>query len=511
MLSLAAQAALSLTLGGALSWLLEPRQARGSFRRFVSFALLTLLAYSALAWCWTVSGAGPYEISPAPPQQEAALRFAAGALVGAVAYASVSASLALEGLAVGLLFGLLGVQAAVWLRVFQAWRALGWFSGTFYPVVTAPALAATCALVAVALSHAEFRGYRWQTAVLALLIWAVPARFCVWRLKTAYGLRAPTLAADASLAPAAKAEKVSLAWLYPEGGHAVRFEQKQAVVQGIEASPDSLEKLRSYLEQNDFRGVFMNQALTVVRQGWLFWWEPERALDAAMLHKTGRAAPDYKGALGMLRGGPMDEERFRKLEELAEIAAPRKEGFEDVNTSQLIFEGFASAYARFGDEESARRWLLRVDNLWPIYDKKIEVSQVETAHDCRVEGQVLVDGQPTTTVKVGLFYVASSTSATSITTYLSQAEYPDASGHFAFGSLAPGTYVFGLMGLPSQLRGKVLNPPGFVDLSPEMPLKKLDPIRVERGGVASLPGMEPVPPSASFPTSPSTASPRSPR
>src|SRR5206468_2296957 len=151
---------------------------------------------------------------------------------------------ALEGLAVGLLFSLLGVQAAVWLRVFQAWRALGWFSGTFYPVVAAPALTATCALVAVALRHAEFRGYRWQTAVLALLIWAVPARVAVWRLKSAYGLRAPTLAADAGLTPASKAERVSLAWLYPEGGHAVRFEQKQAVVQGVEASPDSLEKLR---------------------------------------------------------------------------------------------------------------------------------------------------------------------------------------------------------------------------------------------------------------------------
>lgn len=480
MLALAAQAALSVALAGALHALLAPRKGLSGARRALALTLLVLLSAVALSWCWALRAAGPNEISPSPASLELAARLAGGALLGALAYAALSPALALEGAAAGLVFSLLGAQAMVWLRVFQAWRALGWYAGTFFAPAAAPLLALSCLLAAAALRHEEFRGYRWQTAAALLLLWGVPARAAVWQLKRSYGLRAPTLAADAGLPPALKAERVSLAWLYPSPGRAVRFEDKQAVAEGVEASPESLAKLESYLLTHDFHGVFARQALAALRKGWQFWWEPERALDAASLHKIGVAPPDYKGALGLLRAGPMDEERFRKLEELAQAAEPRKEGFEDVNTSQIIFENFASAYARFGDEESARRWLLRVDNLWPIYDKKIEVSPVETAHDCRVNGSVLVDGLPTTTVKVGLFLVSSSTSAASVSGWLSQSRYPDERGQFTFGSLAPGTYYLGLMGLPSQLRGRVLNPPGFIDLSPEAPVSRLDPIRVER-------------------------------
>jgi hypothetical protein len=479
-LSVALQAALSLALGGCLYALLAPREGLSGKRRVLAAGLLLLLAAQALSWCWALRAAGLYEISPAPAALETAVRLTLGAVLGTLAYAAISASLAVEGLAAGLLFSLLGAQAMVWLRILQAWKALGWFPGDFFPPSVAPLLALTCLLAAAALRHPEFRGYRWQGVLALLLLWGVPARVAVWQLKTSYGLRAPTLTADAGLPSASKAERVSLAWLYPSHGHAVRFEEKQAVAQGVEVSPESLAKLQAYLVSHDFHGVFARQALDALRQGWLFWWEPERALDAATLHRTGVAPPDYKTALSLLRGGQMDEERFRKLEVVAEAAAPRKEGFEDVNTSQLIFEGFASAYARFGDEESARRWLLRVDNLWPIYDKKIEVSPVETAHDCRVDGSLLVDGLPTTTVKVGLFYVASSTSAATLAGSLSQSHYPDERGQFAFGSLAPGTYYLGLMGLPSQLRGRILNPPGLIDLTPEAPVSRLDPIRVER-------------------------------
>ena len=479
MSAFAAQAALSLALGAALSWFLDPRQGRSAARRALSFALLTLLAALTLGWCWALKAVGPFEIATSLSREELAARCALSALLGAAAFVSVSAELALEGVAAGLLFAFLGSQAALWLRIFQAWACLGWFAGPFFSLLTAPILACSCMAAAAALRHPDLRSARGKTALLLLLLWALPARAAVWRLRDAYGLRAPTLAAEAGLAPVVSAERVTLAWLYPASGRSVRFEEKKAVVSGLQASPESLERLDAYLRERDYRSVFGRQAVAALRQGWLFWWEPERALEAALLARPGRLAPDYKLALGLLRGGPMDERRYQRLERLAQLARPRKDGFEDVNTSQLIFEGFASAYARFGDDESARSWLYRVDSLWPIYEKKIEVSPVETSHEGRVDGSLLLDGRPAVAIKVGLFYVPSSTSAAS-SGLLSQSGYPDAQGRFSFRSLAPGAYYLGLMGLPSQLRGRVLNPSGFIRLTPEAFTARLDPIRVER-------------------------------
>ena len=357
---------------------------------------------------------------------------------------------------------------------YSAWACLGWFAGPF-SLLTAPILA--CSAWQRQRRYAVRLTLSGKTALLLSLGRCLRARLCggcamptVW---------APTLAAEAGLAPVASAERVTLAWLYPASGRSVRFEEKKAVVSGLQASPESLERLDAYLRERDYRSVFGRQAVAALRQGWLFWWEPERALEAALLARPGRLAPDYKLALGLLRGGPMDERRYQRLERLAQLARPRKDGFEDVNTSQLIFEGFASAYARFGDDESARSWLYRVDSLWPIYEKKIEVSPVETSHEGRVDGSLLLDGRPAVAIKVGLFYVPSSTSAAS-SGLLSQSGYPDAQGRFSFRSLAPGAYYLGLMGLPSQLRGRVLNPPGFIRLTPEAFTARLDPIRVER-------------------------------
>ena len=50
----------------------------------------------------------------------------------------------------------------------------------------------------------------------------------------------------------------------------------------------------------------------------------------------------------------------------------------------------------------------------------------------------------------------------------------------SFGSLAPGTYFLGLMGLPAELRGRILNSPGFLEPTPEQPRLSLDAIRIER-------------------------------
>lgn len=480
MLALAGYGALTLGLAAALLWALEPRVQRPLAVRAATAALTLVLSAETLAWCWAVAAPSPYDLSLPPTPTEAAVRVALSAATGLAAFASVAPGLALEGVVAGLLLALLGAQAAGWLRLFEAWRLLGWFAGSFFPPFVPAALAASGALAGAALRSRELEGKRWQSCVALLLLWAVPLRLCSGWIRSRYGVRATSLTADAGLEPPAAAERVSLAWLYPWAGRSARFEQKQALVAGINAAPESLERLQAYARARGFKGIFARQAVSALRDGWRFWWEPERALDAAMMRAPGRLAPDYLTALDLLRAGPMDETRYRRLQELAEIAAPRKEGFEDVNRTQMIFEGFASAYARFGDEESARPWLYRIDNLWPIYEKKIEVTPVETRHDGHIQGTLLLDGAPADGVKVGLFYVAISTGASPPAGWLSESDFADSRGRFSFDALAPGYYYLGLMGLPNQLRGRVLNSPGLIDLPAEKPSVVLDPIRVVR-------------------------------
>ena len=481
MLALAGYGALTLALTAALWRLLEPwDRPRPAVARACTAALLLLLAAQTLAWCWAVRAPSPFELSLPPSPAEAAGRVALCAATALAAFASISPALALEGLVAGLLLALLGAQGAGWLRLFEAWRLLGWFSGTFFAPLIPAFLAACAALAVFALRGRELEGRRWQTCLALLLLWALPLRACSGWIRSRYAIRAPSLAADAGLPPAAAAERVSLAWLYPWAGRTARFEEKQAAASGVNVDPESLEKLDAYVRARDLKGVFVRQAVAALRQGWLFWWEPDRALDAASLGRPGRLIPDYVAALDLVRAGPMDEPRYRRLQKLSEAAAPRTEGFDDVNRSQLIFEGFASAFARFGDEESQRPWLFRIDNLWPIYDKKIEITPVETRHDGHIEGTVFIDGAPAEGVKVGLFYVALSTAASPLSGWLSESDFPDARGRFSFDALAPGYYYLGLMGVRSQLRGRVLNSPGLVQLTSEKASLVLDPIRVQR-------------------------------
>lgn len=479
-MALAAHVLLSLALGGVFAALFSPRgDERSGVRKAAAFLAFAAFAFVALTW----AGHGPVDAG------EVARPFSpAAALVGAavgLALALAAGLLCARGavfpaLLLGLFAALAGTQAHELARAATAWSAMRWFAGPLAGALLRPVLAAALALAAAALTVAELAPYRARIVTLLLAAWAAAAQGALWHLRAEYGLgAATTLASDAGLPPAARSERVSLAWLFPAAGKPVRFEELRANAAGVDVSPESLERLETYLRARDFKGVFAKQGLDALRQGWLFWWEADRALDAAMVWRPGRFPPDYKTALGLIRSGPMDESRYRRLETLAQTAKPRRMGFEDVNTSQIIFEGFASSYARFGDEEDARNWLLLVENLWPINDKKLEVNPLESVHDASVEGRVLLDGLPASGVKVGLFFAASST-ATVKPGYLSQSAFPDDSGRFQFRQLAPGRYHLALMGLPSQLRGRVLNSPGYFELTPEAPAVRLDPIRVER-------------------------------
>ncbi len=379
------------------------------------------------------------------------------------------------GLAAGTAFAWLSLAAALWRTAAVAWRMLGWFSGSFFLAVVPWLLAASLALVGWALLDEDARRAA-PTIVGALLIaWMLPSQVALWRLRSAWGLGPTSLSIATGVPSAAAAERVAIAWLRPDKSGAPDSLQALRVSAGdVDASPASLERLYKFVEARRGRAIFAKQAVDALRKGWLMRWDADRALQAAMLSYP-RLPPDYRTALGLIRAGPVVLERYTRLNALADMAKASSAGFEDVNQSQLIFEAFSAAYARFGDEENARTWIQRVDNLRPIYDKKVEIAPLEGFHDGAIEGSVREGGAPASNVLVGLFFVASSTASLD-SGVLSQSSWPDEQGRFSFSNLGAGTYYLGVMGRPEDVRAPVESSPSLISVSAEAPTVSLPPI-----------------------------------
>jgi len=216
-------------------------------------------------------------------------------------------------------------------------------------------------------------------------------------------------------------------------------------------------------------------AALALRGGWRLHWEAERALAADRLALPGLIVPGYLGALALIRAGPLTPARFQKLEELSLLAQERREGFESARGAQLIYEAFSAAYARFGQEAGARSWIYKIDRLWPIYEKKIEVSPLEDFREGLVEGWVLEGDRPALSVRVGLFWIPPGGPASPGT--LSASVLPDPGGRFRFAGLGAGQYYLGLMG-PNRFPGRILGSPGVIRFSEAFPAVTLPPIRL---------------------------------
>lgn len=481
--------ALALGLAGFLQYLIEPAgvpQDPGprpsNLGRIPGFLLLAALALVSLSWPAAQWRSGPGQFAPMPSLLEILARTGAALAFGALGFSLVTGSLRASGAGIlaALLFSASGYYSCRWLSAAVGFKLLGNFAGSFLWTALPPVQALGLALAGLALLHSEFILNRWGLILGLALAWSAPAHLAEWRLKSAWGYGPRTLAQAAGIGSGEGAERVAVAWLKPEGGASYRIEERRIAAQGLDLSVESLEKLYLYLKGVRYRSVFTRPALGALRRGWLLWWDSERALEAHMLASPGLAAPDYRTALSLIRAGPLTAQRYRKLQELSELAKPRREGFEDVNQAQRIFEAFASAYARFGDEEHARSWLYKVDNLWPIYEKKIEVSPLESFHVGSIAGSVLRDGAPASSVMVGLFYVSSSSAAKSGGEgVLSSGDVPDASGKFEFLHLGIGRYYLGLMGHPAQFAGRILNSPGIIQITEEEPSAGLPPVLIE--------------------------------
>ena len=128
----------------------------------------------------------------------------------------------------------------------------------------------------------------------------------------------------------------------------------------------------------------------------------------------------------------------------------------------------------------AREWLARLDGLWAVSDKRIEVGSLEDLREGRVEGALLLADHGATGVRVGLFMVWRS-SATQTTHYwLSGSRIPDQDGRFYFDGLGPGRYVLALLGRPEDLRGSFFGLPGVFEVTYERPDVLLNPLRIQR-------------------------------
>ncbi|MCR4294591.1 MAG: hypothetical protein NUW21_03595, partial [Elusimicrobia bacterium] len=303
-------------------------------------------------------------------------------------------------------------------------------------------------------------------------------------LTRVWGFGPRSLAAAAGVPTNREADTLAVAWLYPSGGRAYRVDARRMSSETTDLSPDSIDRLEGFLARSGFRGVFAQEALAAVRLGRLQWWDEERALDALMISVPGRAHPDYLRALELLRAGPVTAERYGKLEQLAASTGKRVAGFERAADAQRIFEGFSAAYARFGDEVKAREWLLLLDGLWAVSEKRIEVGVVEELREGRVDGAIVFDDATAIGLRAGLFAVWHS-SATQTTHYwLSGSRVPDADGRFFFDGLGPGPYVLALLGSPEDLRGSFAGVPGVFEVTYERPEVLLNPVRLRRGGFA---------------------------
>ena len=442
-------------------------------------ALLAVLAWASLGWTRSVRlfpDAFPLEL----PAYDALWLQLGGALAGAAAFGFARGR---RGAALGAAFGLIasatGFCASRWPQLARGIElAGGVFVGLAVSTLLTTALAASHAAVAWALAREEWRAHARAVVVGVVAAWAVLTFGSEALLSSVWGYGPRSLPEAAGVPSNAAAPRMAVAWLFPAGTKPWRVDPLRMSSETTDLSRDSIDRLEGYLERTRFRGVFTEEALAAVRLGRLQWMDEEKALDALMLSVPGRVHPDYRRALELLRAGPITAERFGKLEQLSAATGRRVEGFEKAAESQLIFEGFSAAYARFGDETKAREWLARLDGLWAVSEKKIEAGSLEDLREGRVDGSVLVDERPATELRVGLFLVWKS-SATGITHHwLSGSREPDADGRFSFDGLGPGKYCLALLGRPADFSGWVYRSPGVFEVTYERPEVLLDPVRV---------------------------------
>lgn len=448
--------------------------------------IVRLSLFFGLSWFslgWTVSVPSFPDVFPLelPASRALALQLATVCL-GAAAFAAARGR---GGLAAGAAFGLVssftGWCASRWPHLARAVELCGGvFLSLLIRTFLTTALAASHAALAAALVREDWRPWARRVVLAVVGVWALATFAAEGALSLGWGFGPRSLPAAVGVPTNESSSVEAIAWLYPTEDAAYRVDAVRMSTETTDLSTYSLDRLEAFLARTKFRGVFAAEALAAVRLGRLQWWDEERALDALMITVPGRAHPDYLRALELLRAGPVTAERYGKLEQLSAATGKRVEGFEKAGDSQRIFEGFSAAYARFGDEAKAREWLMRLDGLWAVSEKRIEAGPLEDLREGRVEGSVFLGGEPATSLRAGLFFVWRSSATQSTHYWLSGSRVPDADGRFVFDGLGPGRYALALLGRPDDLRGAIAGSPGYFEVTYERPDVLLNPVRIAR-------------------------------
>ena len=432
---------------------------------------------------WTLSvrrfpDAFPLEL----PAADALALQVSSLVLGAAAFGAARGR---SGLASGAAFGLIasavGWCASRWPQLSRAIELCGGvFLGVVLSALLMTALAATCAALAAALVRDDWRPLSRRIMLCLVAVWALATFGVSAVLSRTRGFGPRSLAAATGVPTNRDSRTLAVAWLYPSSARSHRVDARKMSSETTDLASDSIDRIEAFLARSQFRGVFIDEALAAVRLGRMQWWEEERALDALMISLPGRVHPDYLRALELLRAGPMTAQRYAKLEQLAAATGRRVEGFEKGSDAQRIFEGFSAAYARFGDEVKAREWLTRLEGLWAVSDKRIEVGPLEDLREGRVEGTLLLDDRGAIGLRAGLFLVWRSSAAQTTHYWLSGSRVPDQDGKFYFDGLGPGRYVLALLGRPEDLRGSFFGLPGVFEVTYERPDVLLNPLRIQR-------------------------------
>ena len=455
-----------------------------SWRGWKASVVVRLILFALLAWVslgWTRNMRLDLDAFPLELSTGLALELQLGAVIlGAAAFA---AAIGRRGLVSGAAYGLI-VSAIGWCssRWPQLARAIELCGGAFLAVMTTTfltsALAVTCAALAAALVREDWRPISRRLVLGLVAAWGISTCSAEVALSQIWGFGPRALPEAAGVPTNRGSSTLAVAWLYPTRGRSYHVDLRRMSSETTDLSLDSIDRLEAFLEKSRLRGVFAAEALSSVRLGRLQWWDEERALDALMVAVPGRAYPDYRRALELLRAGPLTAERFGKLEQLAAATGRRVEGFERASDSQYIFEGFSAAYARFGDEPKAREWLSRLDGLWAVSEKRIEVGSLEDLRTGQVAGSAFLNDHPATSLRVGLFLVWTSSATRTTHYWLSSSRVPDEDGRFYFDNLGPGRYILGLLGRSEDLRGSFAGVPGVFEVTYERSEVLLDPVRL---------------------------------
>ncbi|MBI3298508.1 MAG: carboxypeptidase regulatory-like domain-containing protein [Elusimicrobia bacterium] len=473
---------------GALSWALC-----GLFIRVSLHPVLPAKVFGVVYWPRRVSGWAALSHLLMLSAFGAAAFLTVGAMAGAFerwgnkAKPGRSVSLVFWGAAAGAVLGAAGLEASRALFVADALGRLGFrIAGGLLLWGTVPVLLVTGILVVWLAARGSSWEPRWRLGgvAAALLLWLVPLGCVETALRLAWDFGRPGLAQAAGVRGAAAADTLTVLVLAGrDAGPGVQRREEFMAAEGLAVTRAGLEAVRRYLETQGYRTIFLKESLGYMRRGWTLLWEPERAMDAALVRLGPRFPPDYEAFLKGILVAPATPENYERLENMARagdhgrIASVKKAG--------NLFQGLSDAYARFGDLENSNLWLARIRKLWPLYDDDVNVDPVEDQHGGEVTGSLTYNGRPASAVQVGLFMLTSTTTAPSAESGLVAAAWPDAEGRFHFRDLTPGRYYLALRADPILLgdpRLETLFSPGVFRLNHDKMTREFFPIQLERAG-----------------------------